>query len=65
MRREVGQTPASAQQPVVLTSPDIRRYFRRLVEMEFPYLAVLSYQELTPEMSIQPLARIALGQGQE
>jgi type III secretion protein V len=63
VRREVGNTPASAQQPVVLTNPDIRRYFRRLVEMELPNLAVLSYQELTPEMNIQPLARISLGQG--
>jgi type III secretion protein V len=62
VRREIGQTAAGAQQPVVLTNPDIRRYFRRLVEMEFPYLAVLSYQELTPEMNIQPLARIQLGQ---
>ena len=62
VRREIGQTPSSAQQPAILTSPDIRRYLRRLIEMEFPYVAVLSYQELTPEMNIQPLARVSLTQ---
>ena len=40
---------------------EIRRYFRKLVELEFPHLAVLSYQELSPEMNIQPIARISLG----
>ena len=58
MRRNL---PPSAQQPVVLTTMEIRRYFRKLVELEFPHLAVLSYQELSPEMNIQPIARISLG----
>jgi type III secretion protein V len=61
VRNEVGNLPPSAQQPVVLTTMEIRRYFRKLVELEFPHLAVLSYQELSPEMNIQPIARISLG----
>ena len=60
VRNEVGNLPPSAQQPVVLTTMEIRRYFRKLVELEFPQLAVLSYQELSPEMNIQPIARISL-----
>ena len=60
VRNEVGNLPPSAQQPVVLTTMEIRRYFRKLVELEFPHLAVVSYQELSPEMNIQPIARITL-----
>ncbi|MFH0301661.1 type III secretion system export apparatus subunit SctV [Bradyrhizobium sp. 31Argb] len=46
--------------PVLLTSVDIRRYVRKLVEVDLYELPVLSYQELTPDISVQPLARIAL-----
>lgn len=64
-RREVGNLPPSAQQPVVVTDQEIRRFVRRIAELEFRNLAVLSYQELAPELSIQPLARITLqGRGQ-
>ncbi|KWV58251.1 Low calcium response locus protein D [Bradyrhizobium macuxiense] len=46
--------------PVLLTSIDIRRYVRKLVEADLYELPVLSYQELAPDISVQPLARIAL-----
>jgi len=46
--------------PVLLTSIDIRRYVRKLVEADLYELPVLSYQELTADISVQPLARIAL-----
>ncbi len=45
--------------PVILTSIETRRLLRKFVEREFPWLAVLSYQELSPELNIQPLARIS------
>ena len=60
VRKEIGNLPPTAQNPVVLTTMEIRRYFRKLVELEFPNLAVLSYQELSPDMNIQPIARISL-----
>ena len=60
VRTEVGSLPPTAQTPVILTTMEIRRYFRKLVELEFPHLAVLSYQELSPDMNIQPIARISL-----
>ncbi len=44
--------------PVILTSAEIRRYVRRLLEAEHPDLAVLSFQELTAETKLQPLGRI-------
>jgi len=60
VRNEVGSLPPSAQQPVIFTTMEIRRYVRKLVELEFAHLAVVSYQELSPEMNIQPIARITL-----
>ncbi|MBH1988856.1 MAG: type III secretion system export apparatus subunit SctV [Myxococcaceae bacterium] len=61
IRKEISNLPATAQQPVILTPQEIRRYFRKLVEIEFPHLAVLSYQELSSDINIQPIARIGLG----
>jgi type III secretion protein V len=53
--------PPGGQQPVILTSMDIRRFVRKLIEGEFPDLAVLSTHEIIPEIRIQPLGRIQLG----
>ncbi len=52
--------PPGAKPPVVLTISEVRRYFRKIIELEFPQLAVLSYQELSENLRIQPIARIAL-----
>jgi type III secretion protein V len=59
VRDEVGSLPPSAIRPVILTTTTARRALRDLVAPEFPGLTVLSYQELSPEMNIQPIARIA------
>jgi type III secretion protein V len=56
--------PASgpaAVSPVVLTAADIRRFVRRLVEVEHPDLAVLSYPELLPDTRVEPAGRITPG----
>ncbi|MGI4847641.1 MAG: type III secretion system export apparatus subunit SctV, partial [Janthinobacterium lividum] len=60
IKRAVGNLALSAQRPVLLTSMDIRRYMRKMIEQELYELPVLSYQELTTEINIQPLARIEL-----
>jgi type III secretion protein V len=60
VKKSVGKLPTSGQRPVLLASMDIRRYVRRLIEPELGDLQVLSYQELTPDVDIQPLARIDL-----
>jgi type III secretion protein V len=60
VRREVGTAPPGAPAPVILTQMEIRRYVRRLLEVEHPGITVLSYQELAPELNIQPVGRISL-----
>lgn len=60
IRRTVGDIGAKSQRPVLLTSMDIRRYMRKMIEQDLYELPVLSYQELTQEINIQPLARVEL-----
>ncbi|MFZ0565475.1 MAG: type III secretion system export apparatus subunit SctV [Chlamydiales bacterium] len=60
MRNTVGSTPPGGQPPVLLTAIDVRRFTRKLIETEFPDLAVVSYQEILPEIRIQPLGRIQI-----
>jgi FHIPEP family len=43
---------------VILTTFDIRKRLRNLLEKSFPRLAVLSQQELMPDINIQPLGQI-------
>lgn len=54
--------PPGARPPVILTTAEVRRYFRKIVELEFPQLSVLSYQELAENLRIQPIARVNLPQ---
>lgn len=60
IKKTVGDIGASQQKPVLLTSMDIRRYLRKMIEQDLYELPVLSYQELTQEINIQPLARVDL-----
>jgi type III secretion protein V len=60
IKSTVGKLPITGNKPVLLASMDIRRYLRKLIEQELYELQVISYQELVPEVNIQPLARIDL-----
>jgi type III secretion protein V len=60
IKATVGDLSRSMQKPVLLTSMDIRRYLRKMIEQDLYELPVLSYQELTPEVNIQPIARVEL-----
>jgi type III secretion protein V len=46
-------------QPVVLATMDVRRHLRNLLARNEIDIPVLSYQELAPEFSVQPLATVA------
>ncbi|WP_276807896.1 type III secretion system export apparatus subunit SctV [Castellaniella defragrans] len=60
IRKTVGDIAANTRKPVLLTSMDIRRYLRKMIEQDLYELPVLSYQELTQEINVQPLARVEL-----
>jgi type III secretion protein V len=56
----IGELGPGRSRPVLVVSMDIRRYVRKLIEMELYEVPVLSYQELTQEITVQPLDRITL-----
>ncbi len=60
VKQTIGRIGHLDNKPVLITSMDIRRYVRKLLEAEVYELAVLSHQELTEEVTVQPLGRISL-----
>jgi type III secretory pathway component EscV len=46
VRRSVEARPDIVS--LVVTKPGIRRFARKLIELEFPFLPVLSYDEMLP-----------------
>lgn len=59
VRRALPQQPSEAPL-VVLTQPDIRRFVRKLLEVDLREVRVVSYAELLPEVAIRPTGRATL-----
>jgi len=57
--RALAQSPSEAPL-VVLTQPDIRRFVRKLLELDLRDVRVVSYAELLPEIAIRPVAKATL-----
>jgi flagellar biosynthesis protein FlhA len=55
----VGKAPPEGT-PVILCSPAVRPYLRRLTERYLSHLAVLSYNEIGPEVTLKALAMVDL-----
>ena len=62
VKKAVGDINELRQKPVLITSMDIRRYVRKLIELDLYELPVLSFQELTQDITVQPLNRIGINQ---
>lgn len=45
--------------PVILCSPRLRPHFKRFIERSFPDLAVLSYNEIVPQVKVQSIGMIS------
>ncbi|RMG63748.1 MAG: flagellar biosynthesis protein FlhA [Calditrichaeota bacterium] len=48
-------------QPVIVCSPTIRAYFRKLIESALPDVAVISFGELPNEVRIESIAKVRIG----
>ncbi|MCL5036623.1 MAG: FHIPEP family type III secretion protein [Chloroflexi bacterium] len=57
---EIKKAAAVGIAPVVLCSPTVRRFLRRILEGTFPYLAVLSYSEIPPLTEVSVVGTINL-----
>ncbi len=56
----VGAALDGDHMPVLITAMDIRRYVRRIIEIDLPEIPVLSHQEITSEITLQPLGRVTV-----
>ncbi|MEA4883663.1 MAG: flagellar biosynthesis protein FlhA [Clostridia bacterium] len=52
---------ASGLQPMVLTASNLRPHFRRLIERAAPAVVVLSYTEVVPEVRVNAVGMVSLG----
>ncbi len=52
--------PEIAGQPILLTSPTVRRHISKLVARFIPQLIVLSHSEVGPEARVQSVAQVTL-----
>jgi flagellar biosynthesis protein FlhA len=48
----------SGQEPVVLTSAPVRRYFRRIAQRYLPKIVVLSYNEIDPAVKVESVGQV-------
>ena len=58
VHREVDALQPDVQLPAILTTQPARRGLRRLVRQEFERMPAIAYEDLSPELNIQPIARI-------
>jgi hypothetical protein len=52
--------PAETPLPAILTTIEVRPALRALLAADFPPVPVMAYQELAPEVTVQPIFRISL-----
>lgn len=60
LSREIQKFSNIGEQPLVLASPVVRIYFKKLTEQVAPGLTVLSYNELDPAVEVQSIGVVRL-----
>ena len=54
------ETRSAEEPPVILAAADVRRALRGLVAPRFPRVAVLTYEDLPPDLPVRPVGRLAI-----
>ena len=57
-RKEVEKMESAGKNPIVLTSPIVRMYYKKLMEDYFPDLAVVSYNEVESNVELQSVGMV-------
>lgn len=60
LSKQVQKLVQLGQQPIVLSSPVVRLYFKKLADQVVPGLVVLSYNELDPNLEIQSVGVVSI-----
>ncbi len=58
---EIQKFTPSGRTPVILCGAQVRPYFKRLTERAAPKLAVLSYNEISPDLEVQSVGMVSIG----
>ncbi|MCR4434482.1 MAG: flagellar biosynthesis protein FlhA [Clostridiales bacterium] len=60
LSKQIQKLTQRGQQPIVLASPVVRLYFKRLSEQAAPGLVVLSYNEIDPGIEVQSVGMVSM-----
>ena len=60
LSKQVQKLVQLGQQPIVLASPIVRLYFKKMVDQTIPGIVVLSYNELDPNLEIQSIGVVSV-----
>ncbi|MCT4596367.1 MAG: flagellar biosynthesis protein FlhA [Vallitalea sp.] len=60
VEQEINKLVSIGRTPILLTSPIVRIYFRRLTEEQLPDLIILSYNELDSNAEIQSVGMVSI-----
>ncbi len=63
--KEVEQQVAINTQPVIMTSPSLRRHVRKLIEPSLPAVMVVSHAEIVDDINLQSSGKVSLINEQE
>ncbi|HGY12171.1 MAG TPA: flagellar biosynthesis protein FlhA, partial [Desulfobacterales bacterium] len=58
--KEVEQLVALNTQPVIMTSPNLRRHLRKLIEPSLPTVFVVSHAEIVDDINLQASGKVSL-----
>ncbi len=62
LEKSVSRQVAAGRIPVLITSPDLRRYVRAFAERRCPTLSVLSFREVEPSTTIRAVETVTMQQ---
>jgi flagellar biosynthesis protein FlhA len=57
---EAEKLVASGRVPIILTSPIVRIYYKRMIEERYPDIIVISYSELDPNIELQSVGMVTI-----
>jgi type III secretion protein V len=60
IRSQIGDVPTRTQNPVLVVDGSVRRFVKAALGSNFPELHALSYNELAPEIIVEPIGMISL-----
>ncbi|MEG2054024.1 MAG: FHIPEP family type III secretion protein, partial [Oscillospiraceae bacterium] len=59
-KAEIDKIHDLVQSPIILTSPIVRIYFKKLMDQFFPGTTVLSFNEIENDIQVQALGNITI-----